>query len=390
MKRILFIAAATVLALIGFTYYSQSRASENDAQESEEEANLQDIPLTATQVRTAGLAFGKAENRTVNATLAANGQIVLRAKDKAGVASLMGGIVKRILVTDGQHVAKGQTVATVENTDVVSLQREYYSASKDCEFARLDMQRQQKLKASGAGISRNLQQAERDYNIARAKMQGIAQQLAQMGISTKAASQGHFITSFPVKAPIAGTVSGITASLGSYADMQTPLMTIRDNSAVECDLNVYEKDIDKVKVGDGVLLTVTNAPGTKVYGRVYGMNRYFTDGTKAVAVHVRLTSGADSLFDGQYVSGQIAVGSERSATLPSRAIVRSDGKSYIFALNGKPDRNGYRFSRHEVTAGATSGGYTAVKLCSHIRQGQKIVTGNAFYLASLVGDHGED
>lgn len=390
MKRILFIAAATVLALVGFTYYSQSRASEDDAAEAESEADLKDIPLTVTQVKTAGLAFGKAESRTISSTLTANGQVVLRAKDKAGVASLMGGIVKHVYVTDGQHVTKGQTVATVENTDVVSLQREYYSASKDCEFARLDMQRQRQLSASGAGISRNLQQAERNYNIARAKMQGIAQQLAQMGISTDGAARGHFATSFPLKAPITGTVSNITASPGSYADMQTPLMTIRDNGAVECDLNVYEKDIDKVKTGSNVLLTVTNAPGTRAVGRVYGVNRFFTDGTKAVAVHVRLLSGADKLFDGQYVSGQIAVGQSRSAALPSKAIVRSDGKSYIFALNGKPDRHGYRFSRHEVTTGATNGGYTAVKLCAHIRQGQEIVTGNAFYLASLVGDHGED
>lgn len=388
MKRIIFIALATVLALAGFSYFSKSQASEST--EAEENTDYSNIPLTARQVKTAGIVLGHAEDRDIDAMLNVNGQIVLRAKDKGSVASLMGGIVKRIFVTEGQHVSMGQTVAMIENTDVVSLQRELYSASKECEFARRDMQRQQQLDKNGAGIERNLEQARKEYNISKAKMQGIAQQLSQMGVGTASALQGHFQTSFPVKAPISGTVSSITTSLGGYADMQTPLMTIRDNSAVECDLNVYEKDLGKVKVGDPVMLTVTNEPDSKVYGKVYGMNRYFSDGTKAVAVHVRLLSGHGNLFDGQYVNGQISVGSHRSKALPSNAIIRSDGKSYIFALNGKPGKGRYHFSRHEVTTGETGNGFTAVKLCKHIQQGQEIVTGNAFYLASMTGDHGED
>lgn len=387
--RIAVIILATVLALAGFTYFSGSKASE-DSETDDEEVNYLDIPLSTNQVRTAGLTFGQAEERNIDATIAANGEIVLRAKDKADVASLMSGIVKRILVTDGQHVVKGQTVATIENSDVLSLQREYYQTSKECEFARLDMQRQERLNNSGAGIRRNLQEAEKELRITKAKLQGIAQQLSQMGISTQGVANGKFTTTFPIKAPISGTVSNITASLGSYADMQTPLMSIRNNAAAECDLNVFEKDINKVKAGDAVLITLTNDPGSKVYGRVYGKNQYFTDGTKAIAVHVRLLSNNDKLFDGEYVNGQISVGNERSETLPSNAIIRSDGKSYIFALNGKPDKQGYRFSRHEITTGASDNGYTAVTLCKHIKKGQEIVTDNAFYLASVIGDHGED
>lgn len=233
MKRFFIIAAATVLALVGFSCFSQGK----DAAGEEEEAgtDFQNIPLTARQVKTAGIGFGKAKERDIDETLSVNGHIVLRAKDKGNVASLMGGVVKSIFVTDGQHVRKGQTVAMIENTEIVSLQREYYSTSKDCEFARLDMRRQQMLNGNGAGIKRNLQEAEKEYSIAKAKLQGIAQQLAQLGIPATGASKGRFVTTFPVKAPISGTVSNITASPGSYADMQTPLMSIRDNAAVECD-----------------------------------------------------------------------------------------------------------------------------------------------------------
>lgn len=146
MKRFFIIAAATVLALVGFSCFSQGK----DAAGEEEEAgtDFQNIPLTARQVKTAGIGFGKAKERDIDETLSVNGHIVLRAK---------------------------------------------------------------------------------------AKLQGIAQQLAQLGIPATGASKGRFVTTFPVKAPISGTVSNITASPGSYADMQTPLMSIRDNAAVECD-----------------------------------------------------------------------------------------------------------------------------------------------------------
>ena len=345
----------------------------------------------------------------MDATIDAKGSLVLRAQAMGDVASLMGGIVKSISVKEGQFVHKGQVVATVENTDVVSLQREYYSAAKECELARIDMERQKLLAHNGAGIKRTLQQAQKDYHVAHANMLGIGRQLAQMGISTAAVAKGKFTTAFPLRAPISGIVSEMTASLGSYADMQTPLMKIRNTQAVECDLNVFEKDLAKIKVGNRVTLNLTNQPGVKLSGTVYGMNQYFNDNTKAVAVHVKLDAASvksylhsssgnthgGKLFAGMYVSGKIATGSQQCLALPSQAIVSSDGKQYVFALNGAPSKGNYSFSRHEVTTGASDGKYTEVKLCDHLLKGKdgaagkKIVTENAYYLASLTGEHGE-
>ena len=70
--------------------------------------------------------------------------------------------------------------------------------------------------------------------------------------------------------------------------------------------------------------------------------------------------------------------------------VNIEGKQYIFALNKQPRNGEYSFSRHEVTTGVSNDGYTEVSLCKHIQNGQKIVTDNAFYLASQIGDHGEE
>lgn len=392
IKRFILVAALTVITFVGFSFLSQSKAETSESENQEEEIDFQNIPLSEKQVKAVDLKIGEAQERELDAMLHVNGSLVLRAQDMGNVSSLMGGIVKNVYVKEGQMVSRGQVVATIENTDVVTLQREYYTAYKESEMARLELDRQKTLASAGAGIKKTLQMSEKNYKVAQANLLGTGRPLQQMGISTKEVAKGKFTTVFPLRAPISGTVSDMQASLGSYADMQTPLMKIRNNHAVECDLNVFEKDIAKVKVGDQVLVSLTNQPGVNVSGRVYGMNQYLNKGTKSVAVHVKLDAKRGAkLFEGMYVSGQIATGRQLCMTLPDKAIVSVDGKQYVFALNQQHSKGGtYSFSRHEVTTGVSNNGYTEVALCKHLKKGQKIVTDNAFYLASLTGDHGEE
>lgn len=392
IKRFILVAALTVITFVGFSFLSQSKAETSESENQEEEIDFLNIPLSEKQVKAVDLKMGEAQEREMDAMLHVNGSLVLRAQDMGNVSSLMGGIVKNVYVKEGQMVSRGQVVATIENTDVVTLQREYYTAYKESEMARLELDRQKTLASAGAGIKKTLQMSEKNYKVAQANLLGTGRQLQQMGISTKEVAKGKFTTVFPLRAPISGTVSDMQASLGSYADMQTPLMKIRNNHAVECDLNVFEKDIAKVKVGDQVLVSLTNQPGVNVSGRVYGMNQYLNKGTKSVAVHVKLDAKRGAkLFEGMYVSGQIATGRQLCMTLPDKAIVSADGKQYVFALNQQHSKGGtYSFSRHEVTTGVSNNGYTEVALCKHLKKGQKIVTDNAFYLASLTGDHGEE
>lgn len=391
IKRILLVAAATLLVVGAFTYFQRPESDGHDHEEHEESDSFDDIPLTQQQVSTAELRMSEVQTRELDATLRVTGTLVLRPQSMADVSSLMGGVVRSILVSEGQRVSKGQVVATVENTSVVTLQREYFTALRESEAARAELTRQQTLAKAGAGVAKNLQQAETAARIADASLTGIGQQLRQMGISPKSVASGSFATVFPLRAPISGTVSRISASIGSYADMQSPLLAIRDNSAMECDLNVFEKDVAKVAVGDRVELLLANQPGRVLRGRVYGVNQYFNDAAKSVAVHVRLdASPRQGLIDGMYVSGTIATGRQKCRALPSQAIVSTEGKSYIFALNGKPRGGKYSFSRHEVTTGVTSDGFTEVDLCEHIRPDSRIVTDNVYYLASLTGEHADE
>ena len=300
IKRIGIIIAATAAAIAAFTLLTNG----NNGDESEETAEQQ----TEKQADTTPTQQTEEPARQTANQITATGTVILHAQDIAEVTSLMSGVVKTITVKQGDRVRKGQVVATVENTDIVSVQREYFTACEEAKSARTEMERQQMLADNGAGIRKNLQQTRTQYQIAQSTATGLARQLAQMGISTSAVAKGQFTSVFPLHAPISGTVAKVNTTLGGYADMQTPLMEIQDNSEVECDLNVFEKDLGKIKVGQKVCVTLPNQPGVTLSGTVYGINDSFNEGTKTVGVHVKIhhTDGV-RLINGMYVNGNILI-----------------------------------------------------------------------------------
>ena len=300
IKRIGIIIAATAAAIAAFTLLTNG----NNGDESEETAEQQ----TEKQADTTPTQQTEEPTRQTANQITATGTVILHAQDIAEVTSLMSGVVKTITVKQGDHVSKGQVVATVENTDIVSVQREYFTACEEAKSARTEMERQQMLADNGAGIRKNLQQARTQYQIAQSTATGLARQLTQMGISTSAVAKGQFTSVFPLHAPISGTVAKVNTTLGGYADMQTPLMEIQDNSEVECDLNVFEKDLGKIKVGQKVCVTLPNQPGVTLSGTVYGINDTFNEGTKTVGVHVKIHHTDDvKLINGMYVNGNILI-----------------------------------------------------------------------------------
>lgn len=155
VKRISLIVVCTAIAFFAFSFHSESKADKEENEEKEEEVDFQNIPLTSKQLNAIDLKLGEAQKRELDAMLHVNGTLVLRAQNMADVASLMGGVVKSISVKEGQQINKGQVVATIENTEIVSLQKDYYSAYKEMESAKLEMERQKALASSEPASKRN-------------------------------------------------------------------------------------------------------------------------------------------------------------------------------------------------------------------------------------------
>ena len=285
-------------ALVILASCSGNKNVENQTKETEEQ-HTEEVELTQTQISTVGITLGKVEKKELGSVIRVNGELKLNPQDKADVMSLIGGIVRKISVIEGQQVKAGQTVAYIENTEIVEMQKNYLVAAKEKETAQLEQQRQRTLSAQGAGVEKTLQQAEAAYATAQARLTGLYHQLVQIGISPEQVAAGKIVLQVPVRTTIPGVVGKVSVNTGTYVDTTIPLMQIADNSAVYASLNVFERNISQVEVGQDVDFVITNSPEARVKGKVSLVNRSMNPETKAIAVHAQITGGnADRLIAG--------------------------------------------------------------------------------------------
>lgn len=284
------------LIIVLFVACGQNRQTANDTEQEDAETVA---PIEQTQPI----------NTQADETLRVTGELCLDPQYQADVHALTGGIIRQILVTEGNTVVAGQTVAYLENTAIVELQKEYLTQKQEALTAEQECNRQQELFSQGAGVEKTLQQATANQAIAKARLTGLEKQLQQLSIHPEQVSAGNIATQIPIKAPIAGAVHKITVNTGSYADAQTSLMSITDNARLHCDLKVFEKDIPFIRVGQEVDITLINQRDTVLKGVIYAINQSFEEGTKALPVHVRLAGAthARQLLPGMYVTAVIHI-----------------------------------------------------------------------------------
>lgn len=390
------------IALIGFsltflTSCGQSQKADNNTEDSHDSHDGHDhsegLELSEAQLKTVDIQLGTIEQRDLNSVIRVNGEMALDPQKKAEVTSLVGGVVKQILVMDGSHVSKGQTVAYIENTEIVELQKNYLTSRKEALVAEQEYNRQKELDSQGAGIKKNLQQATANYEITKAQLLGLDKQLKQLSISPDQVSSGNMVTQIPIKTPITGTVSKVYISTGSYVDTQTALMSVTDNSSIHCDIRIFEKDINLVKIGQEVDITLTNQPSISLKGKIYEINKSFESDTKSILVHANIINKENvNLIPGMYVTALVNTGKQKTDAVPNDAIISLDGKKYIFVLTGEEVEDGtkmFHFERAEVMTGISELGYTQITPVGKIEENATIVKTNAFYLGSMSADHGE-
>ena len=244
-------------------------------------------------------------SKTVN-VVRVTGTLALDPQNRAEVSPIASGVVRRITTREGIRVRRGQVVAYIENTQIVELQRQYLTAVNELSAAKTELARQHTLMKQEAGVLKTLQQAESAYAIANAQVVGIGRQLSQLGVNPSSISAGKLTTLIPVTSPISGIVGKVKISMGSFVDISTSLMTVVNNVNLHCDLKMFEKDLPKVRIGQMVKLTLTNAPEVTFCAKIYDINSVFDNDSKSVTVHARIIDHpATKLLPDMFINGVI-------------------------------------------------------------------------------------
>jgi cobalt-zinc-cadmium efflux system membrane fusion protein len=395
---------------ISFTSCKQSSKTETKEADKPREEHSEQIEVSEQQMKAVGIELGRIEMKNLSRVVKSSGQLEVPPQNKADVNSLVSGIIKKIMVLEGNYVRQGQTVAILENTDIVKLQQDYLTLKKEFVYTQQEYQRQKELSTESAGTGKVFQQAAAKYETDKARLSGMETQLQQLKISPVAVANGNFAKQISITSPISGVIGYIRIKTGSYIDMQTSLMEIVDNSQIHCDLQVYEKDLFKVKNGQKIEFILTNQNNKQITGTIYGINQSFENVNKSVIVHAKINNaGSIKLLPGMYVSALINVGNQTVQAVPIDALVNAEGKTFIFIVSGEEEKEEekdkkektekdtdakaekhIRFKKVEVTTGVTELGYTEITPLEEIPKNAKIVTKGAFYVLSKVAGSEEE
>src|SRR5690606_15309820 len=138
------------------------------------------------------------------------------------------------------------------------------------------------------GAKKNLQSASSEMNLLKTRRSSLINQLQLMGISPGAINNGNLKATLFVRSPINGTVSDVFAKIGAYVDASSPVAEIVDNASLHLDLQVFEKDLPKVKVGQTIHFTLTNNPVTEYDATIFSIGSSFENDSKTIAVHCKV------------------------------------------------------------------------------------------------------
>ena len=378
----------------------------------EEEKSENEVALTALQFKTVGIQTGSLENRNLNLVIKANGYTAVPPQNMANISTLIGGTVKDILVLEGTYVNKGKILATIQNLEVVEMQEDYNSAAANIEYLQLEYNRQKTLSDENVNPRKILQEVKAKLAVERARAKAAKNKLQALNMNTSGSSL------VPIVSPISGYVGKISIAKGAFAETGITLFEVVDNSQMHLDLDVYEKDLGSISVGQTIDFILTNQGNKSIKGKIFGINKSFSNESKTVAVHAKINP-ADSkdLISGMYVSANINIKNATVPALPKDAVVKNGDKYFVYiqeeheekattkkaethehkegeahteeAEGKETGHNEVHFKAIEVIPGTTDLGYTEVKFVSAIPADAKIVIKGAFYLLSAMKGGGE-
>ena len=417
INKITFIA--TIVVLI-FSFSACKNDKQNEGQSTEaaatekaEAPHEEEAPTIATlteeQIKTVGIQLGVVEQKELTATIRANGLLKVPNNNKANATSLYGGVIKTLNVQIGDYVKKGQVIATIANPQFIQLQEEYLSTASRITFAEQELSRQKELFEGNAGAKKNLQSATAELNSLRTRRASLQQQIQLMGINPGSVSNGNLKSALVVTSPLNGTVSNVFAKIGSYVDVSSPVIEIVDNSSLHLDLNVFEKDLPMLKVGQTIHFRITNNAVEDYNAKIFAIGSSFENESKTIAAHAVVQGNKTGLIDGMNVTAIVSLNNVTTPAVPNDAIVNADGKYYVFVQTDKKaeehheegekegsqkegeekkHKNSKNFEKVEVLKGVSDMGYTAVTFVNEIPANAKIVVKGAFFVNAKLSNTG--
>lgn len=290
------------------------------------------------------------------------------------VVSLASGRVVEIKARLGDTVKKGQLLLRVQSSDVSGAYQTYRKAENDERLSQTQLERAQILYEKGAIAKSALEQAETAEADNKADLNAASEQLRLLGIDKQ-----HPSGVVDIVAPISGVITDqqVTNSSGVQGLSGPSPFTIADLSYVWVVCDVYENDLDAVRVGEYADIHLNAYPNRLLKGRIDNILPILDPTIRTAKVRLevknpgvlRIGMFATATFYGKQP--------EVHAALPASAVLHLQDREWVYMALGDG-----RFKRAQVVTGNMLPD-NQQEIVSGIRPGEQVVS-NALDLQNTV------
>jgi RND family efflux transporter MFP subunit len=295
------------------------------------------------------------EIREIDSTVTTSGTVRLRTGAEVRVGSQVSGIVRKLNVTVGSHIQKGDIIAEIDPLPLEARVEQARTQAAMDEVgvgkAERDLKRGQQLFAEGVLPAQQKEDLEWQLKSAQAKLEKSKSDLAAAEIDLSYAV---------IRAPISGTVASVSTQEGETvaASFAAPtFVTIIEDNALELVAMVDETDIASVRPGDTVNFTVEAYPSREMPAIVKRIDPVATIISGVVNYPVMATIERDGRLLKPDMTANITIKTaERKAlVVPNGAILRDGEERCVFLI-----RDG-RQEKRTVTIGTRDAAFTEIK-----------------------------
>lgn len=375
-----------ILSFIVFIAISCGTKEEKTANEEVGSAAIEkEVVLTEEQFRNGNIVVGTATETNMSATIKVNGVVDVPPQSMVSVSFPLGGYLKCSHLLPGMGVKKGEVIATLEDQSYVQLQQDYLIAKARMDFLQTDLERQKDLSDQDATSKKTYQQALAEYKTQQVLIRSLEEKLRIVGIDPDKLSVNTITRTINLRSPIHGFVTKVNVNIGKYVNPADVLFELVDPDDIHAALTVFEKDIMLIKKGMKAQVSLADKSNKKYEVDVLLVTRN-VDENRGGLVHCHFENANHELLPGMFLNGVFELDSRTVTAVPESAIVRYEGKQYIFLAK---DSN--RYEMQPVEVGFIEKGMVELKESTGIDwKTQKLVTKNAYNLLGKLKNKMED
>jgi len=322
---------------------------------------------------------------TVGTTLPIRGDLDVRLSYTADIQpnqqvnlfSRVDGYIAKIHVDKGDFVKANQLLVEIDHTDYVhavnrakanlaAAQAEVMRQDANIRNATLTLDRMRALIKDQFVSQQDLDTAQVNYDIAVAQLESLRAQVKQMEVALQQA-ETNLAYSY-IRAPFGGYIAernldpgaSVTGATASTSTMSRGILTLHEVQVVRTLIEVVEKDIPLVAIGQQAEVRAEAYPDRVFIGKVTRVVQALNRATRTMTVEVDLPNTDHALKGGMFARVEVVVGTHPDAIqIPIDALTRLENLQYVYVVrDGKayqvPVEIGSRTeNRIEITKGLT-------------------------------------